>query len=104
LGGGKGLKSLRASRKNENSLIKEVGGWRIPPECTRDLEGERHSGLKEKDLRRNALHWEEGTCRAQLQQKNKASSEGWGCHPTVKIPTHNCSCLKELQGWKWRGD
>lgn len=24
--------------------------------------------------------------------------EGWGCHPTVKNSTQNCSCLKELQG------
>jgi hypothetical protein len=23
-------------------------------------------------------------------------------HPTVTFLTHNCSCLKELQGWKWR--
>jgi hypothetical protein len=22
---------------------------------------------------------------------------------TVTPLTHNCSCLKELQGWKWRG-
>jgi hypothetical protein len=27
----------------------------------------------------------------------------WGCHPTVTPLTHNCFCLKELQGWKWRG-
>ena len=27
----------------------------------------------------------------------------WGCHPTVTLLTHNCSCLKELKGWKWRG-
>jgi hypothetical protein len=24
-------------------------------------------------------------------------------HPSVITVTHNCSCLKELQGWKWRG-
>ena len=23
-----------------------------------------------------------------------------GGHPTVQTLTHNCSCLKELQGWK----
>jgi hypothetical protein len=28
----------------------------------------------------------------------------WGCHPTVTSLIHNCSCLKELQGWKWGGD
>ena len=50
-GGGKGLKSLRASRKNGNRQLWEVGGWGDPPECTRDLGGERLSGLKERDLR-----------------------------------------------------
>jgi hypothetical protein len=25
-----------------------------------------------------------------------------GGHPTVTTLTHNCSYLKELQGWKWR--
>jgi len=24
-------------------------------------------------------------------------------NPTVASLTHNCSCLKELQGWRWRG-
>jgi hypothetical protein len=43
----------------------------------------------------------EGTYRAHLQQENRTSSEGWGCHLTSLI--HNCSCLKELQRWKWRG-
>jgi hypothetical protein len=37
-----------------------------------------------------------------LQQEDRASNEGGG-HPTVTTLTHNCSCLKELQGWKWRG-
>jgi hypothetical protein len=35
-----------------------------------------------------------------VEQKDKASSEGGGCHSTVKTLTHNCSRLKELQGWK----
>jgi len=34
--------------------------------------------------------------------KRKTSSEGWGCYPTVKTLTHDSSCLKEMQGWKWR--
>jgi hypothetical protein len=45
LGVGKGLKYLRSSRKNENIQPLEVGGWRHPPECTRD------SGLKGRDLK-----------------------------------------------------
>jgi hypothetical protein len=30
--------------------------------------------------------------------------EGWGCHSTVKNSDQNCSCLKEVQGQKWRKD
>jgi hypothetical protein len=37
--GGKGLKSLRTSRKNGNFQPQEVGGWGDPPECTREMEG-----------------------------------------------------------------
>jgi hypothetical protein len=55
------------------------------------------SGIKRKDLSGNALQWGEGTYRAYLQEKVRASSEGWGCHPTVNTLTHNCTCLKELQ-------
>jgi hypothetical protein len=51
LGGGKGLKSLRASRKNGNMQPWEVGGWGDPPECTRDMGSDRLSGLKGKHLR-----------------------------------------------------
>jgi hypothetical protein len=38
-----------------------------------------------------------------IEQKDRTSSDGWGCHPTVKSLTHNSSSVKELQGWKWRG-
>jgi hypothetical protein len=43
---------LRASRKNGNMQPLEIGdGGPPPPECTRDLGGERLPGLKERDLR-----------------------------------------------------
>jgi hypothetical protein len=45
----------------------------------------------------------EETYRVHPQQEDRASNEGGGCHPTVKTLTHNFSCLKELQGWKWGG-
>jgi hypothetical protein len=32
--------------------------------------------------------WGEVICRAHLQQKGSASSEGWGCHPTLTTLTH----------------
>ena len=51
LGGGKRTEALRASRKNRKKQPREVGGWGDPPECTRDLGGERFSGLKGRDLR-----------------------------------------------------
>jgi hypothetical protein len=75
------------------------------PEYSRDLEGKRLSGLKGKDIRWNARHFilkGEGTYRAHLQQEDRVSSEGWSCYSTVKTLTHNCSCMKELQGWKWK--
>jgi hypothetical protein len=43
LGGEKGLKPLRASRKNGNRQLQEVGGWKDPPECTKDLRWVRDS-------------------------------------------------------------
>jgi hypothetical protein len=92
--------ALRASKKNGNRQPREIGGWRDPPKLTRDMGGERLSGLKGKDLRCNTRQYREGTYRAYLQQEDRTSSEGWGCLPTVITLTHNCSCLKELQGWK----
>ena len=43
--------ALRTSRKNGNRQPQEIGGWENLPEFTRDLGGERFSGLKERDLR-----------------------------------------------------
>jgi hypothetical protein len=60
-----------------------VGGG--PPECTRDLGGETLSGLKGRDLRRNALKWGEGIYRAHLQQKDRASLEGQVAIPQSKL-------------------
>jgi hypothetical protein len=48
---GKRTEALTASRQNENSQPQEVGGVEDPPECTKDLGGERLSGLKEGNLR-----------------------------------------------------
>jgi hypothetical protein len=41
--------------------------------------------------------------RVHLQQEDRASNEREGAHPIVTTLTHNCSCMEELQGWKWRG-
>ena len=82
--------------KTGNLLRQEVGEG-VPPECTRDLGGERFSGLKDEMLDSKVRELIEPT------SIRKTSSEGGGCHPTVKTLTHNCFCLKKLQGWKWGG-
>jgi hypothetical protein len=52
LDGEKGLKSLRANRKNENMQPREIQGLgEDPPEYTRDLGGESLSGLNVRVLR-----------------------------------------------------
>ena len=43
--------ALRASRKNGNRKPQEVGGGGDPLGGTRDVGGEKHSGLKGRDLR-----------------------------------------------------
>ena len=48
---GKKTEDLRVSRKNVNRQLQEVGGWGDPLEYTRDLGGERLSGIKRRDLR-----------------------------------------------------
>jgi hypothetical protein len=65
--------------------------------------GERLSGLKGRNFRWNVLEWGAGICRAHLQQKGGASSEEGVAISQSETLTHNCSCLNELQGLKWRG-
>ena len=43
--------ALRASRKNGNGQPREIGDGGTPLEYTRDLGGERLSGLKGRDLK-----------------------------------------------------
>ena len=74
-----------------------------PLECTRDLGDERILGLKQRDLDEMAYSGERELVESTSSRKTGHQVEGWGCHPTVKTLTQNCSCLKELQGCKWRG-
>ena len=48
---GKRTENLKTCRKNVNKEPQEIGGWCVPPECTRDLGGKTLPGLKERDLR-----------------------------------------------------
>jgi hypothetical protein len=43
---GKRTEAPRASKKNGNRQPREIGGWKNPLECTRDLGGKRLSELK----------------------------------------------------------
>jgi hypothetical protein len=43
--------ALRANRRNGSRQPLKIGVWKDPPKCTRDLGGERLSGLKGRDLR-----------------------------------------------------
>ena len=91
LGEGKGLKSLGPPERKVTSGNRRLG---------------EPSRMYQKDFQdsREELYTEEKEfIEPPLQQEDRTSSEGWGCHPTVTTLTHNCSCLKELQGWKWRG-
>ena len=103
VGWGKRTEAPWASRKNVNRQPQEIGVWGDPQNTPETLEVRVLPGLKARDLRWNACPLGEGTYRAHLQQKDRASNEGEGSHPTVTTLTHNCSCLKELQGWKWKG-
>jgi hypothetical protein len=42
------------------NLLQELGGRRLPPECTKDLEGERLSGLRRRafDEMTDSREWE----------------------------------------------
>ena len=73
---------LRKSKKNGNRQLCEVGGEKTLG-YIRDLGGERLSGLKGRDLRRNALQWGEGTCRVLLQWRDRTSSG------KIELPSHS---------------
>jgi hypothetical protein len=92
----------RASRKNGNRQLLEIGGWEDLAECTRDLGGERLSGLKAGTL-------DEMFYSRERKLIEPTSSRKIGHQVRNRFPSHsqnltpNCSYLKELWGWKWIG-
>ena len=92
--------ALKASRKNINRKPQEMGGWgtlQNAPETweVRDSQDSKGGTLDEMpDSREGEL--------IEPTSSRKTGHQGRG---GVAIPqSHlNCSCLKELQGWKWRG-
>lgn len=100
---GERTEALKASRKNWNRWIQEVGGWEDTLECTRDMGSEWFSGIREGRYPRwKAPQWGEGNYWIRHQQKDRSLNERWGCYHTTKALTHNSSCPKAMQGWKWR--
>jgi hypothetical protein len=102
LGKGKGLNPLEPAERMYTGNFAGVGGWgtlQNAPETweVRDSQ-DSNGGTLDEMLDSRVRELIEPT-----SQEDRTSSEGWGCHPTVTSLTHNCSCLKELQGWKWRG-
>jgi hypothetical protein len=65
--GGERNCSTEGQEKEWKWASSEYRRWDSHLECTRDLGGERLSGLKGRHLRWNALQWGEGTCRVHLQ-------------------------------------
>jgi hypothetical protein len=102
IGWGKSTEALKASRKNWNRQPQEIGGWGgDSPECTRDLGGKRLSGIK------GTLDEMPDSRERELIEPTSSRKTGHQVRDGAAIPqsylSHNCSCLKELQGWKWRG-
>ena len=75
-----------------------------PLECTRNVGGERLSGLKGRDLDEMFYSGEGEFIESTPSVGRGHQMEGWGCNHTVKSSDQNCSCVKELQGRKWRRD
>jgi len=48
------------------------------------------------------LYSEERELVAPTSSRKTGHQRGIGSHSTIKALTHNSSCLKELQEWKWR--
>jgi hypothetical protein len=93
----KRTEALRASKKNGNLQPFEVevgdGGFQNVPE-TWEVRHWHNSKGETLDEMPYSGKW--GFI--EPTSSRKTSTEGWNCHSTVKTLTHNCSCLKELQG------
>jgi hypothetical protein len=91
-----GLKGQQKECKEATSGNRRLGEH---PECTRDLGGKRLPGLIFDEMHNSR---ERERIESTSSRKTGHQSEGWVYHPTVTPLTHNCFCLKELQGRKWR--
>jgi hypothetical protein len=95
LGGNQRTEALRASRKNGNRQLQEVGNGGTLQNVSETWDVRESQESKDSSLIKCSTV---SKGRAHLQKKHRASSEGWGCHPRVTTLIHNCSYLKQLQG------
>jgi hypothetical protein len=73
-------------------------------ECTRDLAGERLSGLKRRDLDEMLNSGERELVESTSNRKTGHQVRDGVDISQSKTLIQNCSCLKELQGQNWRRD
>jgi hypothetical protein len=91
------------SQQNEwKYAASESGRCGDPLESTRDLGSERLSGLNEHDLRRNAYQWGQGTQSPSTGDEQSFKKRNCVVNPQSIFLTQKCSCLKEIQGQRWR--
>jgi hypothetical protein len=94
----------RGSRKNENRQHQEVGGrvsvYDVPETWEMRNSQDSKGGTVDEMPNSGEKEFIESTS----SRKTEHQVEGWGCHPTVKKLTQNVSCLRKLQGQKWRRD
>ena len=86
----------------ERMEIYNLGRWENPLKCSRDLEVREPQNSKGKTLDEMPNGGEKELVESTSSRKTEYQVEGWGCYPTVKTLTQNCSSLKELWGQKWQ--
>ena len=95
--GGDSTEDLRANRKKENRKHQEVGGRgrgggsRM---CQRPKRWATHR--TQRALDECAYTGEREIVESTSSRKTGHQVEGWGCYPTVKTLTQNCSCLRMI--------
>jgi hypothetical protein len=87
---------LRASRKKGDRQPLEVGGWGTPQNAPQTREMKDSQDSKDGILDENPNNIEPTSNKKTGHQVREAVAI------QLSKLIHNCSCLKELQGWTWR--
>ena len=102
MGGGNRAEALRANRKNRNRQPQEVGDGRTLHNVAEILEVRDFQDSKGGILGEMPYSREKELVEATSSRKTEYQLWGGVAIPQSKTLTHNCPCLNELQGWKWR--